>query len=158
MAYGIIIGIGEMGLSTMLCMVMIRILQVSCPNKVPHGIDAWSTLSRGGWIRHHLHTIKLLPITAALFVIFLQLFSEEIFFRGIIINALIPYSYTVAAIVSITLFIYMQTFHMPSKITAMFPVIGSTVMGIVHTYLYLKIPQLLPLIIAHFIFFVSAVL
>lgn len=156
--YGVVLGIAEMSLSTLLCMIMIRVLQLSSPQKVPQTADAWVSLTRGGWIRHHLHTIKLLPWVAAFFIIFLQLLSEEIFFRGIIINVLKPYGYLLGSLVSIALFVYMQIFHMPSKITAMFPILGSLVMGVVHVSLYVVIPDLPPLIAAHFIFFISAIL
>ena len=147
--YGTILGIAEMGFSMTLCMLAIRLSQ--CEN-------SWAVLTRAGWIRHHFHTIKLLPRSVALVIIFLQLSAEEIFFRGIMLNALFSYSQTIAATASISLFIYMQTFHMPSKITALFPVIGALVLGITHTLLYFILPSLLPLIVAHLVFFVSAVL
>ncbi len=60
--------------------------------------------------------------------------------------------------VSIFLFIYMQTLHMPSKTSAMFPVIGATVMGITHGLIYLESPSIVPLILSHLTFFIFTIL
>ena len=87
----------------------------------------------------------------------MQIGSEEIVFRGITQNYFLSYGNVTAALISLILFVYMQTFLMPSGLSAMFPVVGAFVMGAVHSYLHMKVPFLLPLIIAHMIFFVMSI-
>ena len=56
------------------------------------------------------------------------------------------------------LFIAVQVFNMPSWHSAMFAVLGALVIGLVHGGLYLAVPNLLPLIIAHMVTFAVSVL
>ena len=154
---GILLGIGQMSFSSIVCLLFICILQKIFPREMPQEAESWNTIAKGGWIRHHLHIINTCSPFIALPVIFLQISCEEIVFRGIIQNYFLIYGNMTAAFISIVLFVYMQTFHMPSRISAMFPVIGSLVMGIVHSYLFIEVPMLLPLIVAHISFFIMSV-
>jgi CBS-domain-containing membrane protein len=54
-------------------------------------------------------------------------------------------------------FLLVQTFHMPSWRAALFPVIGATVLSVVHGSLFLAVPDILPLIVAHIVFFFTAI-
>ena len=155
--YGILLGIGEMGFSSLLCLIFICILQKLFPKRVPQEAESWNTISKGGWIRHHIHIIRAFSPVIALPIILMQIGSEEIVFRGIIQNYFLSYGNVTAALISLILFVYMQTFLMPSGLSAMFPVVGAFVMGAVHSYLHMKVPFLLPLIIAHMIFFVMSI-
>ncbi len=51
-----------------------------------------------------------------------------------------------------------RVFIMPNFIGAMFPVVGSIVMGVVHSLLYVLEPSLLPLVVAHVTFFMLAII
>jgi hypothetical protein len=51
----------------------------------------------------------------------------------------------------------MQTLFMPTLLSSMFPAIGAIVLGSVNSLLYCAVPSLVPLIIAHTVFFLVAV-
>lgn len=156
--YGVLIGIGSIGLSILLCSVGMKVMEKFAKNKSPHTLKGWMTVANAGWIRHHKHTIQILPIYLALAIITIQIGSEEIIFRPVLFHALMPYGLKTAFFASTILFIFMQTLHMPSIASAMFPVIGATVMGITHGLLYLYKPSVAPLIISHLTFFIFTVL
>lgn len=156
--YGILLGIGEMSFSSLLCLLLIRFLQSFFSKDSPNEEGSWNALSRGGWIRHHIHTMNNLHFLLAFPIICVQISAEEIIFRGIIQNQFLCYGPTISAMISIFLFVYMQTFHMPSKLSALFPVIGSSVMGLVHSYLFSTSSLIFPLIIAHVTFFIMSVI
>lgn len=62
-----------------------------------------------GWIRHHKHTLKVLPFLLALLIITMQIGSEEIIFRAVLTNVFIQYGTTFTFISSTILFVFMQT-------------------------------------------------
>lgn len=152
---GIPIGVGIMCVSTTLCSMMVKVVRVCSPASIPAHSRGVATIARSGWVRHHLHVVNNLPLYVALLIILVQLACEEIIFRVVVITVLAPYSVILAMSVSMLLFIYMQTFHMPSKIAALFPVMGACVMAVVHTYLYIKLREIYPLIVSHFAFFLA---
>lgn len=156
--YGVLIGIGSAGISILLCTVGMKVLEMFSKNNTPSTLDGWMTVANAGWIRHHKHTLKILPIYLALIIITLQIGSEEVIFRVALTHIFMPYGIKVAFILSTILFVYMQIFHMPSMASAMFPVLGATVMGVSHELIYLNDPSIIPLIISHLIFFVFTVI
>ena len=156
--YGILIGIGTVGFSILACTAVIKVIETVAPNEAPKSLEGWMAIANAGWIRHHKHTIKVLPFYLALLIITLQVGSEEIIFRAILTHIFMPYGAKIALIIATLLFIYMQTLHMPSKTSAMFPVVGATIMGITHGLLYLENPSIIPLIISHVAFFIFTIL
>jgi len=154
--YGAVLGVGEMYLSSLLCLFAIRLMQTFQYQNAPNNIEGWSVLAKAGWIRHHFHTVNLIPIIPAYLVVLLQLASEEVIFRGVLFNLFLPYGFFAAFFISLILFAYMQIFLMPSIKSCIFPVIGAITMGVFHGYLYFKTGELVPLIIAHFSFFIIA--
>lgn len=152
--YGSLIGIGCVGTSILLCTVSMKLIEYYAENNAPKSLSEWLAISGAGWIRHHNHIIKVLPSALSLFIILLQIGSEETIFRSILIQLFQPFGTQVAFMVSTTLFILMQTLHMPNMLSAMFPVIGATVMGITHGLLYIYHPTITPLIISHLVFFI----
>jgi hypothetical protein len=156
--YGVFIGIGSMGISFLLCSVGMRVCEIFAKQNTPSTLHGWMTVANAGWIRHHKHTLKILPAYLALLIITLQIGSEEIIFRAVLTDIFIPFGIVIAFCISTILFIYMQTLHMPSKTSAMFPVLGATVMGISHELIYLNDPSIIPLIISHLTFFIFTVI
>lgn len=156
--WGFVIGVGAMGLSTVFCQIGMLIGQVLFPKYVPTNAKNWLTIARGGWMRHHLHNVEILPFGLALVIILMQISSEEIVFRGIMLNFFMDAGKVGAILISTLLFVAMQVFHMSSRASAMFPVLGALVLGVVNGILYVHTPMLLPLIIAHLAFFIVAVL
>lgn len=156
--YGILIGVGSVGISILFCTLGMKIIESFSPETAPKTLDGWMAVANAGWIRHHKHTLKVLPFLLALLIITMQIGSEEIIFRAVLTNVFIQYGATFTFISSTILFVFMQTLHMPSKTSAMFPVIGAIVMGITHEFLYLEDPSVIPLIISHLTFFIFTVL
>jgi membrane protease YdiL (CAAX protease family) len=156
--FGILLGIGMMSFSSLVCRAVIEILR-NVPNSYfPWEVKDWLIMTRSGWLRHYLHTIEALSLPVALSIIFGQICCEEIIFRGVLLHYFLLVKPWVAIISSTVLFMFMQLFHMPTLMSGIFPLIGSMVIGIVNGIFYLKFCNILPLIIAHFSFFVIAVL
>ncbi|QEU93915.1 type II CAAX prenyl endopeptidase Rce1 family protein [Streptomyces kanamyceticus] len=125
-----------------------------------HGLSlrSWLGRSRGGWIRHHLTALKVLPLWAALGLTGVQVASEELVFRGIALTWLRDAGPGVALTTSIVLFVVMQAFFMSTWQGAMFPLMGGVVMGVVHGLVFWAVPDVAPLVVAHVVFFVFAVI
>lgn len=156
--YGILLGLGIMGTASLLGRFYIEIMHTLFPKKFPTDMKHWLVMVRSGWIRHYLHVLQALPLPIALLIAFGQVCGEEIVFRGILTPYFLPYGQLTAIILSTLLFMYMQLFQMPNRVSGIFPMIGALVMGTVGSILYLQVPDLLPLMIAHMIFFSVAVL
>ncbi|MFE0486634.1 type II CAAX prenyl endopeptidase Rce1 family protein [Streptomyces griseoaurantiacus] len=121
-------------------------------------LRSWLGRSRGGWIRHHLTSLKVLPLWAALGLTGVQVASEELVFRGVALTWLREAGPLVALTTSVVLFVLMQAFFMSSWQGAMFPVVGGIVMGVVHGLVFWTTPLVVPLVVAHVVFFVFAVI
>jgi hypothetical protein len=167
---GVLIGIGEMALASLICRVIMEAFLVRGNDKTAsrnsRAADSdrhaersrqWLGLSRGGWIRHHLKTMEALSWPLALVLTTVQVGSEEIVFRGIMLGYLRDAGIFAALGTSFVLFVAMQVFLMSTWRAAMFPVVGAIVMGLVHGLLFWNYPVLLPLVVAHVSFFVFAV-
>lgn len=155
--YGILLGIGCMGVSGLFCKIATQIIN-SFKRDNSADLKTWLTLGRGGWIKHHLQSMEILPIYLSLLVLTMQVGSEEIIFRGIMINYFIQFGSGVAFFTSLSLFVLMQIFLMNRWEGAIFPMIGAGVMGFIHTILYLHAPLLWPLIVSHVTFFLFSVI
>lgn len=155
---GILLGIGMMGFSSLLCRGAIEILRSLSRPYFPPDVKDWLIMTRSGWMRHYLHTIDVLSLPVALLIIFGQICCEEIVFRGVFLQYFLSAGACVALIAATILFMLMQLFHMPNLVSGIFPLIGSMIIGIFNGVLYLKYAHIFPLIIAHFSFFVVAVL
>jgi hypothetical protein len=155
--YGILLGIGCMGISGLFCKVAVQVINTIKKDN-QYDLKTWLTIARGGWIKHHLQSIEILPIYLSLFILAMQVGSEEVIFRGILLNYFMPFGKLTAFFSAWSLFIVMQGFLMYRWQTALFPMIGATVMGFVHSVLYLQVPLLWPLIIAHITFFLFSVI
>jgi hypothetical protein len=157
LVYGILLGIGCLCLSMLFSKIAMEIINTTCKRQ-SYDLKTWLTLSRGGWIKHHLQSMEILPIYFSLLVLCMQVGSEEIIFRGIMLNYFMSFGKCIASITSITFFVFMQAFLMNRWQAAIFPMIGAMVMGTIHSILYLQVPILWPLIIAHMTFFLFSIL
>jgi membrane protease YdiL (CAAX protease family) len=156
--YGVLLGLGEMALGSFFCHLCMRIAMVVVPTSVPTELKDWLTLVKGGWMRELLNTAEIVPSPLAFLFIILYISGEEIIFRGVLLNFFLPVGAAFALGASVFLFATVQTLHMPSWRSAMFPIIGALLVGFVHGALFLVVPNILPLIVAHFVFFISAVI
>ncbi len=117
---------------------------------------AWSGVAKGGWIQMYFKTIEVLPIPWGAFAVFAYIAFEECIFRGFMVGILLPVGPYCAVVGSTILFAGYQIFHTPGWRTALFPILGASVVGIVHGVLYIESSNIIPLIIAHSCFFGSA--
>ncbi|MFF5207632.1 CPBP family intramembrane glutamic endopeptidase [Streptosporangium sp. NPDC000396] len=165
---GAAIGVGEVALGSLLCRVLIEGVQArgrrhASARALPataagqERMRQWLGLSRGGWIRHHLKTMEVVSLPLAVMLTAVQVGSEEVVFRGLMLTWLRDAGPLLAIGLSCLLFTVMQVFLMSSWRAAMFPVVGAIVMGVTHSVLYWHYPALIPLMVAHVTFFLFAV-
>ncbi|GGX74246.1 CPBP family glutamic-type intramembrane protease [Streptomyces hiroshimensis] len=177
---GVLVGIGEMGIASFLCRLVIEasLHRPGRPGRPgrrgsrlpaaasagtarlggPRDVGGWIAMSRGGWLRHHFKTVEVLPLPLAVTVMAVQVGCEETVFRGVLFGYLGSAGLPATLAVSVVLFVLMQCFFMGSWRAAMFPMVGALVMGIAHGLLFWAVPALPPLIVAHVTFFLFAVL
>ncbi|MDF0602555.1 hypothetical protein P1J78_17590 [Psychromarinibacter sp. C21-152] len=153
--YGVLLGIGLSGAASLICRTAMAVAESVAPRRVPGSMEGWLTLARGGWMRHYLHNIRALPLPVAVLTIGLQIGAEEFVFRAVMVNFFLPGGALFAVLAAAALFTLIQIFQMPNALSALFPVIGALAMGLVHGALFLHVPYLWPLIIAHLTFFMA---
>lgn len=156
--YGILLGLGEMALSSFGSHIALRVIMQLFPSHGPTELNSWLTLARGGWMRYYLSTVKISPLPVVCFLTLTYVLVEELIFRGVIITYFLSQSRGLALVISIIFFVAAQILHTPNWRTAMFPVIGALIVGTIHGLLFLAVPNVLPLVVAHFVFFIVAVI
>jgi hypothetical protein len=156
--YGLALGIAEMALASMLCYATIRLTTAASNVGGEAELDSWLSLTRAGWMRLFLRTAEVAPLPVVLFVSMLYITVEEFVFRGVLITFLHPLGAAIAVTLPLLLFLAAQTFRMPSRASAMFPLVGALVVGVTHGVLMLAVPNIVPLVIAHLAFFAFALL
>ena len=156
--FGILIGVGTMAVSSIICRMIMEMLQKFLPQKVPKDLPAWLAISRGGWMRHHVNKMQVLPWFLSALIVTLQIGAEETIFRGILITHFMYAGLFVATVLPALLFIVMQAFQTPNLMVAMFPMVGALVSSVIFSYLYIETGELLPLIVAHLTFFMISII
>jgi hypothetical protein len=156
LCYGVVLGVAEMGLGSFICNVAMHLGQLIHPIGNSPDRNSWFVAIEGGWMRAFLKTIAIVPMPFAACPILLYVAMEETVFRGVIINAVAPWGQAAAVSISTVFFVLVQAFNMPSWRSAMFPILGASVMGPVHGVLYVAVPDLVPLIVAHLTMFIIA--
>jgi membrane protease YdiL (CAAX protease family) len=153
-----LLGVGELAVASLLGHAAIRAAMSLFGEDVPADFRSWLTLARGGWMRYYLRTAEIapLPLAVALSVLFIT--GEEILFRSILIACFRDLGSGVAVLASSSAFALAQIFHMPSWHAAMFPVLGGVLLGLVHGALFAADPDIAPLVVAHAVFLVAALL
>jgi hypothetical protein len=155
-ALGAVLGVGELALASVLCAVVAEVALLTTPPEQRRSVhERWMAESRGGWMAQFSATLRVAPAWFAMACVGLYVAGEELIFRGILIELLRPHGAAVAIGTSLALFTMVQVFHKPSLRAALFPVVGAAVVGFVHGLLYWQAPGVLPLVVAHFTFFVG---
>jgi hypothetical protein len=154
---GVVLGAGEALLGSFLGTIAMRVAAKLAPQSAPADAAQWLTVGRGGWMRLFLRTAEAAPLRFGLVVMTLYIAVEEVIFRGVLISYLDEGGAAVALTLSVLAFVAVQVFSMPSWHAAIFPVVGALVVGVVHGSLYLAVPDLLPLVVAHLVLFAVAV-
>lgn len=157
LAAGALLGVAEMGLASLMAHALMRTMTSLAPARSP-GVDDWLVVARGGWMRYFTHAIRITPLWYLLSVTLLYVAVEEIIFRDVIITYLRPRGSAVALLGSVAAFTVVQILHTPSWKTGMFPAVSALAVGCAHGWLFLVTGDIAPLIVAHFTFFLGAVL
>jgi hypothetical protein len=155
--YGGLVGVAEAGLATLLSQSAIQALPQVLPNRVPRSEDLWMALLRGGWLRMYVTATRRGARSLGLSSVVLYITVEELVFRGVLLPALLPLGALPAVILAAALFVAIQSFHMPSWSSAMFPMIGAAVVGVCHGVLLLETGTIVPLVVAHLVFFAAVI-
>jgi len=146
-----------MSLGSFISNVVMRLVQLVHPVRHSSSKSSWFVAVEGGWMRSFLKTVEIVPMPFAVSAIILYIAMEEVVFRGVVINALIPWGQAAAVSISTVFFVLVQAFHMPSWRSAAFPIVSASVMGPLHGSLYVAVPDLAPLIVAHSTMFIIAI-
>jgi Type II CAAX prenyl endopeptidase Rce1-like len=155
LALAIVLGVGEMGLATLLGLSAIQVTDLIDRFRRLPPTD-WPVVARGGWMQQYLKVVVVFPRWAVAATLLGYVGFEEAIFRGLIISVFAPMGDGLALVISVCTFVLVQTFHTPGWRTAMFPAIGAAVMGTVHGLLFLAVPSIVPLAVAHAAFFVAS--
>lgn len=149
---GAAIGVGELALTSLICAVVVEIAASGSGKEVAR---RWAAHSRGGWMSYFTLTARAAPSVLAIATVSLYVVVEELVFRGILITAFAAWGAAVAVSCSAALFVAVQAFGMPDGLAALFPMVGATVIGVVHGVLFWFVPALAPLALAHVVFFTA---
>lgn len=162
LALALVVGVGELALAMLICQVIMTSISPASNRK--NGMSAalssssWISASRAGWVRHHVSSLRVLPLPISMTLSGTQVACEELVFRAILIPLFLDAGVLAAVSISGVLFVVMQVFFMPSWQAAMFPVVGALIMALVHGVLFANTPFIWPLVVAHAAFFYIAVL
>lgn len=151
---GILLGIGEMAAASLLCLIGLKIVDSFAPSDELAGRGDWITLVNSGWMAEFVKTRQLASFPVMVLIAAFYIAVEEIIFRGVLIQSLVQINSVFAFLASLFLFVLAQIGPMPSWRAALFPIIGATMVGVVHGLLFLNLPNLVPLITAHVVMFV----
>jgi hypothetical protein len=153
---GSLLGIGEFALAGFLCTIVLAVAVGAHPaSRGQTGRDLLAR-ARGGWMGYFVMTARAAPAWLAALTIVLYVAVEEIVFRGILVGVWAHYPAGIAIGVSSGIFVVAQVISMPGVRAALFPMIGAAVVGPVHAALFLEVGDIVPLIVAHLIFFTGA--
>lgn len=144
---GGLLGLGSLGLSAVL---------VRAAVGVTVGSTAWLASGGGGWVRQFRAVGRVASPAVAVATVVVYVAGEEIVFRVVLLHVLGGWGDLVAAGLSTALFVGVQVVGMPSLRAAFFPVVGAAVIGVAHAVVYLAVPALVPLVVAHAVFLLGA--
>jgi hypothetical protein len=168
--FGVMLGIAQMVTSIFVCQVVIvgigavrssrrtrELLHLGPATGPAVSPQAWTDYSRAGWMRHHLVAGSAAPRAVSMPLTTVQVACEEIVFRGVFPMMIAATAGPGLGLwVSGLLFVIMQAFFMPRWQSAMFPVVGATLMAASHGYLFATIGEMWPLVVAHAVSFFAA--
>lgn len=155
---GVLLGIAEMAVAGLFANILMQGFLL-LPQKTGSGNEnSWVAESGGGWILQYRRLVKHTPVFVFVPVILCYVGTEELIFRSLLINYTLSVSGCFALLFSTAWFAAVQAFGMPSFRSALFPVSGALLMGILHGIIYLETKNSIPLIIAHSVFFAVSML
>lgn len=153
-----LLGVGELALTSLVCTLVVEVAAARRGPARESVRREWAAQTRGGWMSYFLLTMRAAPPLVALSSVCLYVGVEELIFRGLLISTFLDRGLggTAAVASSAVLFVGVQALAMPSSRAALFPMVGAAVIGVVHGILFLHVPDVIPLAVAHVAFFVAA--
>jgi hypothetical protein len=156
LAAAAVLGAGELALTSLICTVIVELAVAAAPGSGEETARRWTARTRGGWMSFFLLTARAAPSALTMASVCLYVVVEELIFRGILVTAFSGWGAAAAVCGSAALFVTVQAFGMPSRPAALFPMVGATVIGVVHGVLFWLVPAVAPLALAHVAFFAAA--
>jgi membrane protease YdiL (CAAX protease family) len=150
-----LLGAGELMLTSLVCTAIVEIA-VASSGSGEQATRRWAAGARGGWMSLFLLTARAAPSPLAIACVCLYVAVEELVFRGILVTTFAGWGGAGAVCASAALFVAVQAFGMPSRSAAVYPIVGATVIGVVHGVLFWLLPAVAPLVLAHIAFFAAA--
>lgn len=153
-----LLGAGELALTSLVCTLIVEVASARRGSAREIVRREWAAQTRGGWMSYFLLTMRAAPPAVALGSICLYVGVEELIFRGLLIPTFLDAGLggTAAVALSSLVFVGVQALAMPSSRAALFPMVGAAVIGVVHGILFLHVPDVIPLVVAHVAFFLAA--
>ncbi|WP_454084208.1 CPBP family intramembrane glutamic endopeptidase [Georgenia sp. Marseille-Q6866] len=148
LALAALLGIGSLGLSAVLVRAVVGVTRGSA--------ETWLASGGGGWVRQFRAVGRVASPGVAVVTVVAYVAGEEVVFRVVLLHVLEGWGPAVAVTVATALFVGVQAVGMPSLSAAFFPMVGAAVVGAVHGLLYLAVPALVPLVVAHAVFLLGA--
>jgi hypothetical protein len=151
-ALGVGLGIAELGFSAFACTLALHAVLAGSGERK----GDWLGPGRGGWMGQFFASARVAPRWLFTPCVFIYVAGEEVIFRAVLIEVLRPAGTVMAVGLSVMWYVGVQALHMPSARSTLFPMVGGAVVGSVHSAIYLHVPDVVPLAIAHATFFVGA--
>lgn len=157
--FGVLLGLGEVAVSMLFSSLALYLFMPLRAKQIGAGIaDELRAIGQAGWVRAYRKTLQILPGPLAWAVVALALLGEELLFRGIGVRFFAPDGLLIAMLASTLPFIAVQSLGMPSWFSSLPAMCGALVIGPVNAWLFLTIPNIIPLEIAHLTFFTVMIL
>lgn len=139
--YGVLVGLGESGLGSLLCYAFIKSVPKERVDQVLGGGQGWST---------PFLSLKKLPLPFTLFLLLGCAAVEEILVRGVFITTSHSIGLMWGLTIAIVLSLLVQVFPWTNIGNAIYALIGTAVTAPVHSVLLLNVPDIRPVILAQF--------
>lgn len=141
----VVLGVGEVGFAVVLGAFIDMILQWVPSGQQSH--ESREVLAKSGWMRHFV-ALRQASLIAWVCISTLYVCGEELIYRALCLKSLAHWGGVESIMLASVLFVAIQVFHMPSWRAALFPIIGASVVGPLHAWLFLHQARITPLVVA----------
>lgn len=153
---GVVLGMGYVAVGSTLAQMVVSVLQY-----MKHGessreslLAEFEKLGSTGWFRGYTLALRVWPRLGFLLAAF-SITGEELAFRGVMFPLILHSLGLIPAVLAtIIAFMGIQVITMSSWEPALIPVSSSFIIGCIQTSLVIARPDMLPLIVSHYIFFI----
>lgn len=140
-----VLGAGEVGFAVVLGASIDMILRWVRSGQ--ESDESRAVLAKSGWMRHFV-ALRQASLFAWVCISTLYVCGEELIYRALCLKSLAHWGAVESIVLASALFVAIQVFHMPSWRAALYPIIGASVVGPFHAWLFLHQAQITPLVVA----------